>query len=192
MKQIFTAPLVLSFAAATAIFSGCSSNSSTESIVETPSFPEAYYLETGMDTYQRGLFTRSRDYWQQLIDGYPASPYVPLAELKIADGFFFSEHYTEAIEAYKNFLSANPASEAREYAELQLANSHYYLYKGPGLDPAPLRTAIKLYDDFLKSNPQGVYAPVAVKKRQTAGSLLAKHEKSVAAFYKKLGMKSAR
>ncbi|MDD2941407.1 MAG: outer membrane protein assembly factor BamD [bacterium] len=183
---------LLTVGLALCVLAGCSSNSPTESILETPSFPEAYYLETGMDTYQRGLFTRSRDYWQQLINGYPSSAYVPLAELKIADSFFFSEQYAEAIEAYKNFLAANPANEGRDYAELQLANSHYYLYKGPGLDPAPLKSAIKLYDEFLGSHPDGVYTPVAIKKRSTARTLLAKHEKSVAAFYKKQGMKSAR
>lgn len=167
----------------------CSSAKTGEpkSIISKPATEEEHQLAIAMDTYDRGLFSVSEDGWTELRDGFPASYFAPLAELKIADARYFRGDYPGALQAYEDFARLHPGHEAIPYVRYQLANCSLEQYRGKSHDQAPLRSAMKAFEQLITQFPESEYVVFAKRNLDRARDLLAQHEMFVADFYEKRG-----
>ncbi|MCB0324468.1 MAG: outer membrane protein assembly factor BamD [Bdellovibrionales bacterium] len=160
-----------------------------EEIRDEPQLPdsdaEAELIEQAQADYDRELYSLAKESFQNLEQRYPASYYVPYAELKSADCEFQLQNYTAALAAYQGFLEVHPRHEAAPYAMLQIANSYRLQYKGESQDQTPLLTSIKHYRELITTYPASQYAVLARRHIDAARELLAEHELLVADFYRK-------
>ncbi len=172
---------------------GCSSKNPSEprSIVEKPKTEEEILLANASNTYDEGLFSISEDNWTQLRDGFPASYYAPLAELKIADAQYFRGDYPAALASYEEFSRLHPGSEALAYVRFQIANCHIEQYRGRKYDQTPLHSAIKAYENLIKEHPESEYVIFARRNLDRSRQLLAENEAYVADFYARQGAEKA-
>ncbi len=146
---------------------------------------EQELLERAEAAYEKQLFSVSRDNWTKLRDTYPGSTYATLAELKIADCYFFTGEYGSAITAYEEFLKLHPAHEAIAYVIYQIGNAYKEQYTGTAHDQGPLHTALKYYKKILSNYPNSEFVTIAKEKIKDCNSNLAAHEAIVARFYEK-------
>lgn len=154
-----------------------------------PEEPEA--LRRAKDAYDSGLYSLSREHWTTLRDQYPGSYYVALAELKIADTFFYAGDYASAIPAYEEFVRLHPAHEAVPYSRYQIAEANRLDYKGVLKDQSPLQAALRAYQQVITNYPKSEFVTAARRKVDECREHLAKHEAAVAQFYLKQGLYEA-
>ena len=161
----------------------------TEGEVDVASIPEEpEALRRAKDAYDSGLYSLSREHWTMLRDQYPGSYYVALAQLKIADTFFYAGDYASAIPAYEEFVRLHPAHEAVAYSRYQIAEANRLDYKGVLKDQSPLQAAIRGYQQVISSYPNSEFVTAARRKVDDCREHLAKHESAVAQFYLKQGL----
>lgn len=174
-------------------FFGCSSDkpAGPKSLVTVSDKPELEILRRAMDNYDRGMYNLSREAWSELSDTFPNTYYSTLADLKIADSYFFSESYSEALVAYEEFIKLHRGHEAVPYVYYQMANGHFQQYRGVSHDQTPLKSVIQLSEQLLKDFPESLYTNVARENIEKARSYLNQHEAFIAYFYERQGMKEA-
>jgi outer membrane protein assembly factor BamD len=175
------------------LLSACSSVDPKEpkNLVKKPSLAEERILEDAMKAYDRGLYTVSIESWTDLRDGYPASYFGALAELKIADAYFYAGDYPAAITAYEEFAKMHPGHEAMPYVRFQIGRSNSEQYKGEKRDQEPLKLACKNFSAVISEFPRSEFAVLAKRELDRARDRLAEHEAFVAGFYAKQGYPKA-
>lgn len=156
-------------------------------IVEAASTPELELLTKAVDSYDRGLYSISGEAWTELRDSYPSSYYSLLAELKIADSFFYSSKYSEALVAYEEFARLHQGHKALPYVYFQIGDCYWQQYQDALHDQGPLLAAVKEFNQLIDRFPHNEYADKARSRLADARQNLADHEASVAAFYLKIG-----
>ena len=186
MRRFFY--LILLFAAIS-----CSSKSEqVEDVTDArPSLSEEALLGRAMRSYDGELFQLSREAWEELRTNYPNSYLLPLAELKIADSYFYSGDYSAALAAYEDFQRVRARHESIPYVMFQLGECHLKQYRGDSRDRSPLTRAIEAFRQVLREYPMSEYADLSERRVKAAREQLAEHELSVAEFYWKKGMKKA-
>lgn len=152
---------------------------------------QLYLVQEALKLYDQELFSAAREALRSVQRQYPASYYAPLIELKIADANYFLAAYSEAIEAYEEFIRLRPHHEASPYAMLQIGNSFFAQYRGVVFDQAPLTHAEKRYEQTILSHPQSSITLQAEGMLERCQKLRQKHEGYVAQFYYKQGLKHA-
>ena len=186
ITQVLTA-LLLSISC-----SSCSSNDGlAKDLIEQPTKEEEEIIAGAIDAFDRGLYSRSREEWTSLRDGYPASYFIPLAQLKIADCYFATGDFPEAVSTYQEFLRLYPAHEAAGYAQSRLAESLLRQYRGIKNDQQPLKDALQAYELVLSEYPSSDFAQSAQLRIADIKKLMAEYEVSVAEFYEKQGQGKA-
>lgn len=174
-------------------FFGCSSDkpAGPKSLLSVSDKPELEILARAMDNYDRGMYNLSREAWSDLSNTFPNTYYSTLADLKIADSYYFSESYSEALVAYEEYLKLHRGHEAIPYVYYQMANCHFQQYRGVAHDQTPLKSVIQLSEQLLKEFPESLYANVARENIEKARSYLKQYEAFVAYFYERQGMTEA-
>lgn len=167
----------------------CSANNElTKDLIEPPDRDEEEVLEAAMRSYDKELYTISREDWTLLRDGYPASYFVPLAQMKIADSFFETSNYQEAIGAYREFARLYPANDGTTYAMLQVGNSYLEQYKGVANDQSPLSEAIRAFEEVVAKYPSSEVAEKARQKIELCRKKQKEYDIAVGEFYAKQGL----
>lgn len=166
-------------------YAGCSKSeeSAGKRLFAAPSLPEEEMLDEAMHAYDSGLFSVAKASWTNLKDGYPASYFLPLAELKAADSFFQVSDFIAAQTGYEEFARLHPGHEAMAYVRFQLGNCSMQQYQGAKYDQSPLTQAIKLFQTVIDDYPSSEYTVLARRKISEAREMLAMHESYVAGFY---------
>lgn len=149
----------------------------------TTTLSEEELVSKATAAYDRGLYTLSREHWTQLREQHPGSYFATLAELKVADSYFFAGEYTAAITAYEEFVKLHPAHEAGAYARYQVGNAHREQYSGIPHDPSPLREAIKHYRTLIAEYPASEFAAAARRSIDQSRVELSNYELAVARYY---------
>lgn len=196
IKYFFAFLLLISFAACTSAAKDKSRNTISPGDPEFDPDPdkeelklsdlsEQEILEQAQTSYEKQLYSVSRENWTTLRDTYPGSSYATLAELKIADCYFFAEDYAAAIPAYEEFLKLHPAHEAIAYVIFQIGNAYKQQYTGTAHDQGPLYTALKYYKRVIASYPNSEFVEASAEAIKECNTNLAAHEAIVAKFYEK-------
>ena len=148
--------------------------------------PDKFLWENGTrELNERDWFT-AREYFRQLVDSYPQSPYRADAKLGIADTYLGErtpESVVLAVNEYREFLSFYPTHERADYAQFKLGMTHYYQMRGPERDQTETQEAINELTTFLQRYPASKLAPEARQRLREARDRMSMHEYRVGVFY---------
>ena len=176
--------LVLSGLAGAVFTSACSSASKRPPVGTLE--PDKFLWERGTQELNKKHWLNAREYFRQLMDSYPQSPYRADAKLGLADTYL-GENSTEskvlAINEYREFISFYPTHARADYAQYKLGMSHFYQMYGPERDQTETREAINELKTMVQRYPASPLLPEAMKQLREARDRLSDAEYRVAYFY---------
>lgn len=138
--------------------------------VGTPD-PDKFLFDRGSEELNDKDWFTAREYFRQLVDSYPQSPFRGDAKLGIGDTYLgegTAESYVLAINEFREFLSYYPTHKRADYAQFKLGMSHYYQMRGPMRDQTETIEAIKELTTFVERYPRACQqdAPPALSVAQ--------------------------
>lgn len=124
--------------------------------------PDRFLAERGAEALKEENWLDARTYYQQLVDGYPQSPFRPDAKLGVGDAYL-GEGTTEsavlAANEFREFLTFYPTSPRADYAQYKLAMSHFRQMRAPERDQTETRAALVEFDAFFQKFPTSALMP---------------------------------
>lgn len=126
---------------------------------------------------------KSIETFQNIIDNYPYSEQAVLAQLAIADAYYKSEKYEEAISYYKDFVELHPEHRQVSYAMFQSGMSYYKQSRDAQRDQTATRESLAQFDRLLARYPHSEQAPQAEEKWRELRTRLGESTMMVADYY---------
>ncbi len=148
--------------------------------------PDKFLWERGTKELNARHWLNAREYFRQLMDSYPQSPYRADAKLGLADAYLgegSSESKVLAINEYREFLSFYPTHPRADYAQFKLGMAHYYQMSGPERDQTETRAAIAELKQMVERYPKSALHDEAVQRLREARDRLSDAEYRVGYFY---------
>jgi outer membrane protein assembly factor BamD len=145
------APVVL----LAALAAGCASAGPKKPPTGTPN-PDKFLFDRGSENLNDRRWAVAREYFRQLVDTYPQSPYRVDGKLGIGDtyiGEHSSESFVLAVNEYREFLNFYPTSDRAYYAQFRLAMCHFSQMKDSMRDQTETRDAIREFEAFVSRYP---------------------------------------
>lgn len=179
-----------------AVLTGCSVFKSKDSDEYAGWSAEKFYTEA-KQALTGGAYQRAVTLYEKLEARYPFGTHATQAQLDIAYAYYKNDEPESAIAAVDRFISANPRSEAVDYAYYLRALVNYN--RGISFidrfmptdssqrDPNPAREAYKQFDELVTRFPDGKYAEDARKRMVALRNNLAVYETHVADYYLRRG-----
>ncbi len=174
-------------ALAAALVSGCAAKTAT--LPAGTADADKFLFDRGSETAKDRKWLNAREYFRNLVDNYPQSPYRPDAKLALGDTYI-GEHTTESLllgaNEFREFLTFYPTHQRADYAQLQLARSFTEQMLAPERDQSATRDAIKEIEIFLQRFPNSALMPEARKLERQARDRLSEAGYRVGFFYFRL------
>jgi outer membrane protein assembly factor BamD len=148
--------------------------------------PDKFLFERGKENLDKKRWLVSREYFRQLIDSYPQSPYRADAKLGLGDtylGEHSGESFVLAINEFREFLNFFPTHERAHYAQFKLAMAHFYQMRAPMRDQTETRDAIRELQAYVTRFPDKDLIGEARQKLREAKDRLADWDSGVALHY---------
>ncbi|SFM66837.1 outer membrane protein assembly factor BamD [Thermodesulforhabdus norvegica] len=141
----------------------------------------------GLQSIQDKDYGDAQKAFEQIIQQYPYSKYVVLAELKLADAYYLDEKYEEAAAAYEQFARLHPGNPVVPYVLYQLGMCYANMARSIDRDHGQLRRALTVFERITQAYAGTVWAQKARDKAVECRKKLAEYELYVARFYMKRG-----
>jgi outer membrane protein assembly factor BamD len=123
---------------------------------------DQFLFERGEEALEARRWSDARQYFRQVVDNYPQSPYRPDAKLAVGDAYI-GERSTEslilAVAEFREFLTFYPTNARADYAQYRLAFAYYQQMLAPERDQTATRDAIKEFQVFLDRYPNSALLP---------------------------------
>ena len=148
--------------------------------------PDKFLFDRGTDNLNRKRWIVAREYFRQLVDSYPQSPYRADAKLGIGDTFLGErspESYVLGINEFREFLNFYPTHKRAHYAQYKLAMAHFYQMKSPMRDQTETRDAIRELQVYVTKYADQPLIDEAKQKLREAKDRLDEWELGVAEHY---------
>jgi outer membrane protein assembly factor BamD len=148
--------------------------------------PDKFLFERGKENLDKKRWLVSREYFRQLIDSYPQSPYRADAKLGLGDTYLgerSGESFVLAINEFREFLNFFPTHERAHYAQFRLAMAHFYQMRAPVRDQTETRDAIRELQVYVTRFPDKDLIGEAKQKLREAKDRLADWDSGVALHY---------
>ncbi len=147
---------------------------------------DKFLFDRGTEAAKEKKWLNAREYFRNLVDNYPQSPYRPDAKLALGDTYL-GEGTTESrllgANEFREFLTFYPTHPRADYAQLQLARSFTEQMLAPERDQAATRDAIKEIEIFLQRFPNSKLMPEARKMEREAKDRLSEANYRVGYYY---------
>jgi outer membrane protein assembly factor BamD len=169
--------LVLVFA-----FSGCSTVKGWFSKPK-PDQPPEILAEQGIKSLKKKKYDDAIDSFEMLRDRHPYSDQAVMAQLKVADAYFFKKKYEEAYNAYREFEKLHPTNKAVPYCIFREGQSFYRQRSTIDRDQTYTQKAIQEFKRLKQKFPDSEYVTKADFYISRCRKDLAEHEFYVAEFY---------
>jgi outer membrane protein assembly factor BamD len=148
--------------------------------------PAKFLFDRGTQGLQTKRWLKAREYFQELYDKYPQSPYRTDAKLGLGDAML-GEGSTEALvlagNEFREFLTFFPTNPRADYAQYKLALSHSRQMLKPDRDQTQTKEAIKELETFLARYPGSTLMNEGRKKLREARDRLSQSEYLVGYHY---------
>ena len=148
--------------------------------------PDKFLFDNGTDNLNRRRWYVSREYFRQLVDSYPQSPYRADAKLGIGDTYMgekSAESFVLAINEFREFLNFYPTSPRAHYAQYKLGLAHFNQMKSPMRDQTETRDAIRELQVYVAKYPDKPLIDDARQKLRESKDRLDEWELGVAEHY---------
>jgi outer membrane protein assembly factor BamD len=182
----FTAPLAFAavLALLTAIGPGCASKNAKLPAGTTQ--PDKWLYERGTQNLQAKKYVKAREYFRQILDSYPQSPFRPDAKLGVGDAYLgegTAEALVYAQNEFREFLTFYPTNARADYAQFKLAMTHFKQMPKPERDQTQTKEAITELTTFLERYPNSTLLPEGKARLRDARNRLGLSEYGVGLFY---------
>ena len=148
--------------------------------------PDKFLFDRGTEALGKKKWMRAREYFRQLVDNYPQSPFRPDAKLGLGDTYL-GENTTEsvilAVNEYREYLTFYPTGKRNDYAQFKLGMAHYAQMLGPQRDQTQTKEAIKEFQTFVERFPNSPLIDDGRKRLRECRDRLSESEYQVGLFY---------
>ena len=124
-----------------AMLAGCAAK--TNAMPPGTADADKFLFDRGTEAAKDKKWLDAREYFRNIVDNYPQSPYRPDAKLALGDTYI-SEGGTEnlllAANEFREFLTFYPTHPRADYAQLQLARSYTEQMLAPERDQTATAT----------------------------------------------------
>jgi outer membrane protein assembly factor BamD len=168
-----------------AALAACATGGAHKPPTGTPE-PDKFLFDRGTEALDKHRWLVAREYFRQLADSYPQSPYRADAKLGIGDTYLgegSSESYVLAINEFREFLSFYPTHKRADYAQFKMAMAHFYQMHAAERDQTETREAIRELQTMVDKFPRSPLLAEAQQRLRQAKDRLADSEYRVGFFY---------
>lgn len=181
MIRFFRPPAVVLL---TILAAGCGSQRSQ--VPPASAQADQFLFDRGNEQFKQKKWLQAREYFRQIVDNYPQSPYRPDAKLAVGDSYI-GEHTTEslvlAVNEFREFLTFYPTSPRADYAQYRLAWALAEQMLAAERDQTNTREAVKEAQVFLDRYPNSPILPEARALYRKAKDRLSEASYRVGLFY---------
>ena len=159
---------------------------------KTPTLPpgsadaDKFLFDRGTEAAKEKKWLNAREYFRNLVDNYPQSPFRPDAKLALGDTYI-GEDTTESLllaaNEFREFLTFYPTSPRADYAQYRLAFAQSEQMLAPERDQTNTREAIKELQVFVDRYPNSPILPDARALMRKAKDRLSEASYRVGFFY---------
>jgi outer membrane protein assembly factor BamD len=121
--------------------------------------------------------------FEKVRDRYPYSEQAMLAQIKLADAYFYQKKYDEALQAYKDFEKLHPTNKAVPYCIFQRGLCYYRQRSTIDRDQTYTTKALEEFRLLKQRFPKSEFIPKAERCMARCRLDLAEHEFYIAEFY---------
>jgi outer membrane protein assembly factor BamD len=148
--------------------------------------PESLYKEA-IEASKNKDFITSIESYKKVRELFPEHPLAQISQLEIAEGYFNTEQYEEAILAYDEFVKLYPGNINIPYARFKEALCYFNQISQADRDQSMTKKAIEKFEKVIKDFPDTPYAVKAYNYLKFSRKRLAEQEIFIANFYFKSG-----
>jgi outer membrane protein assembly factor BamD len=148
--------------------------------------PDKYLYDEGTKALNDRKWFTAREYFQQLVDTYPQSPFRAEAKLGVGDSYLGErtpEGFVNAEQQFGEFLSYYPTHARADYAQYKIALTHFAQMAKPERDQSATRKTIDAFKVFFERYPKSELVPDAQQKYREARDRLSESIYRVGLFY---------
>ena len=185
MKTPMRLTAIVLLATLGALATACATGGPKKPPTGTPD-PDKFLFERGTENLNRKRWLVSREYFRQLIDSYPQSPYRADAKLGLGDTYLgerSGESFVLATNEFREFLNFYPTHERAHYAQYKLAMSHFYQMRAAMRDQTETRDAIRELQVYVAKYPDKPLIDEVRQKLREARDRIADWDFGVAEHY---------
>jgi outer membrane protein assembly factor BamD len=178
-KKVSQVLLILALAA---LLGGCSTIKGWFS-KKKPDRPPDIMAKEGIKQLKKKDYDDAIETFEKVRDRYPYSDQAMLAQIKLADAYFYKKKFDEALQAYKEFEKLHPTNRAVPYAIFRQGLCYYRQRSTIDRDQTFTFKALQEFRRLKQKFPQCEYIPKVDKYMGYCRRDLAEHEFYVGKFY---------
>jgi outer membrane protein assembly factor BamD len=148
--------------------------------------PDKFLFERANQALKEREWLNARTYFQQIVDGYPQSPFRPDAKLGMGDAYLGEntpESLVSAANEFREFLQFYPTNSRADYAQYKIAMSHFQQMRASDRDQTETRAALKEFEVFFQKFPNSPLMPEVKDKWRMARDRLSEASYRVGLLY---------
>jgi outer membrane protein assembly factor BamD len=147
---------------------------------------DQFLFQRGQEELKERHWAAAREYFRQIVDNYPQSPYRPDAKLAVGDTYIgedTAESLVLSANEFREFLTFYPTNPRADYAQYRLAVAYAEQMLAPERDQSATRDAIKELQVFVDRYPNSELMPQARKLLRDAKDRLSMASYRVGFYY---------
>jgi outer membrane protein assembly factor BamD len=148
--------------------------------------PEKLWAEAD-EAFSDEAYEYAVEKYKALLDQHPFDPRAEEAELKIAQSYYLSRRYNEAIAAFGDFERMHPTSPNLAQVEYHLGMSYLAQASTSDRDQQAHTNALTYFRNLIDRFPQSAWAEKARLRMRECREALAEHESAIARYYLRQG-----
>lgn len=174
--------LPVSILALAVLLSGCGTVKGWFS-KKKPERPPDVMAQEGINQLKKKNYDDAIETFEKVRDRYPYSEQAMLAQIKVADAYFYKKKYDEALQAYKEFEKLHPTNKGVPYCIFRQGLCYYRQRSTIDRDQSFTFKALQEFRRLKQKYPKCEYIAKAEKYMARCRRDLGEHEFYVAEFY---------
>jgi outer membrane protein assembly factor BamD len=148
--------------------------------------PDKFLYDRGLEEIAESHWFTAREYFREIVDNYPQSPYRADAKLGVGDTYL-GEGTTEAMvlaqNEFREFLNFFPTHPRADYAQFKLGVTHFEQMRSAQRDQTDTRETIAEFEAFIERYPNSALLEEVRLKLREAKDRLDESDYRVGLFY---------
>jgi outer membrane protein assembly factor BamD len=148
-----------------------------------PLIPPDRLWSEGNRAFEDEAYEVAVERYKALLDQHPFDTNAEEAEFKIAQSYYFSQRYPEAIAAFADFERMHPTSQNLPMVEYHIGLAYMAQMRTVDRDQQPASNALTYFKNVVDRFPGSPWAEKARLRVQECREALATHEADIAEYY---------